>query len=372
VTGGNFRLYFRTNILCHETNSLAVSRIEKSEPQNRSFFMAKYSKGWLQTVRHKRKRGKMMNYAHESKKATVYTSPNQIIQPQKHIIPDLAATQAVHSGSSPIQRRVMKFKCDSDNCDPPTNDLLESIDYGYFKESEDVVKDAITGAVTPTKASVTDRPNEIKATIGTNGKSDSNPDRKTSKSGQIGKFGSNEYFLRAGGAYEVFEGGHLIPHELWSERDPDVASADDYVNLVPMSRTMNVGVLNSWRTIERQMLEFAANLKGKENFEVVVKVNHEDYRLSYNQLAALFKLNVDNAKHDGTNSIVLYNWLPTSISAVRNPTKATEVDMGEVAESQIHNTSARIATGGELIEVLKSTPIWNRMSASLQGKVEKI
>jgi hypothetical protein len=36
------------------------------------------------------------------------------------------------------------------------------------------------------------------------------------------------------------------------------------------------------------------------------------------------------------------------------------------------NTSARIATGGELIEVLKSTPIWNRMSAALQGKVEKI
>jgi len=159
------------------------------------------------------------------------------------------------AGTAPLQRRVDSFGVDTENYSPPTSDLIDSIDDTYFTQAPKAVRNAINASLYDTKVSNTEVPTRITATLAADQAGDTAPTRATHKSGMVGKFGMNEFFMRSGGTWEVFEGGHLIPHEIWTTADPDVAFADDYVNLVPMSRNLNVGTdEDSWKSIEGRMV----------------------------------------------------------------------------------------------------------------------
>ena len=271
---------------------------------------------------------------------------------------------------APLQRRDDDFEAETENYVPPTRDLLDTINYKYFTQSEKNVRSKIESRLIDTKASTTEVPTRIEATIAADKKGDETPARKTHKSGMVGKFGVNEFYLRSGGTPEVFEGGHIIPHEIWATVDSDVDSADDYVNLVPMSRNMNVGAKESWRAIEQKMVELYKSLKGAQTFSVGIDIGHQSYHLSYNHLAALFGLTVAGG-HDGTNTIKMYDWLPTQIKAEDTSGKKPKA-MGMVVENQLHNTFSPITNASELVTALKGTPLWLRMSEALRDDVENL
>lgn len=283
--------------------------------------------------------------------------------------PDAAAPPAIANAAAPVQRRVDSFAVDTSSYVPPTSDLLDTIDYDYFTESEKTVRSHVNARLVDTKLSTTDVPTRIEATIAADKKGDETPKRQTHKSGMVGKFGINEFYMRSGKTSEVFEGGHLIPHEIWATEDDDVDWADDYVNLVPMSRSLNVGAQeHSWRSIEHKILEAYKSLKGKATFSVGIDIEHEPYELSYDGLAWLFGLHVDGGS-DGSDTIQMYGWLPTRIEA-QDTTGKKAIDLGEAVENELHDTSTPITSAAELVEALKRTPLWLRMSESLRDDVE--
>ncbi|WP_437536884.1 DUF4157 domain-containing protein [Sorangium sp. So ce726] len=266
-----------------------------------------------------------------------------------------------------IQRKVTSFDYKELRYDPPVTDLLDTIDYDYFTQSQKTVQAKVRSMLHDPKSGTTTVPGSVEASIAPNGKKDKTPARKTHKSGVIGKIGVDEFYLRAGGTSEVFEGGHLIPHELWSVNDADADSADDYCNLVPMSRNLNVGTGNTWKQIENAIVD-QVKIKGK-SIDVEIDVGHTSYEISYDRIAQLFGLNVDaTGGYDGTDTVKLYGWLPTSLKPV-DVTGKKPKSLGNVFENQLHNTFTPITTGAELVEALKQTPLWDRMASSLQGDV---
>ncbi|QDQ27987.1 hypothetical protein FNU76_17450 [Chitinimonas arctica] len=275
------------------------------------------------------------------------------------------------TGEGPIQRRVPDFQSTNKDIPPPTTDLLDTLNYSYFTQTQKQVKQAILDKMVPTKASDTPRPSRIEAEIGKDGLLDSTPKRKTHKSGMVGKFGVNEFGLRSGGTHEVYEGGHLIPHELWSDQDPEVDEADDYVNLVPMSRNMNVGhsdAAKSWANIEAKLVDAAGKLTGANTFSVAIDITHDGYNLSYNDVAKIFNLTIKKTKK-GTDTFKMFSWLPSRIAAndITKPTKPTS--LGFAVENELHDAFTPIKSSAKLIEALKRTPIWGRMSDTLKDDI---
>ena len=143
--------------------------------------------------------------------------------------------------TAPIQRKVTSFHADTKNYYPPCTDLIGMINHSYFTQTTKSINATIWNSMKDPKKGLTAVPTYIEATVAPNWLSDSTPARKR-MSAVVGKIGSDEYWLRSGGTSEIYEGGHLIPHELWTTNDQDVDSADNYDNLVPMSRNMNVNV----------------------------------------------------------------------------------------------------------------------------------
>lgn len=268
-----------------------------------------------------------------------------------------------------LQRQVDSFNVAKKRFTPPVQDLKDEIDYSYFTNPKKYAERKISMLPNP-KRSVTDVPAMIKAVIDYGGTA---PKRKTHKSGVVGQIGKAEFALRSGRIEEVFEGGHLIPHELWDKHDSDVDSADDYVNLVPMSRTMNVGASETWRNVEKAMIKSVNNLTGNDVLAVKIAVDHNSYYpLNYGTIARLFGLTLNPAKSKD-DYVKLYNWIPPKLAVTGKEgtkTKTTVLTMTAV-ENEIHNFSP-INTSKQLVQSLQRTPIWLRMSSTLRAKVGKI
>jgi hypothetical protein len=268
-----------------------------------------------------------------------------------------------------LQRQVDTFQETTETYDPPAQDLKKSLDYSYFTTPMATAKAAIDKSLVDPKKTATDVPTKILAILDYGG---SPPSRQTHKSGVVGKIGIDEFLLRSGGTFEVFEGGHLIPHELWDEDDSDVDKADDYVNLVPMSRTMNVGARNAWRVIESRMVELVANLTGNDVLAVQIDIGRQAYDLTYEAIANNFNLAGAPGKNKN-DTVRLYGWIPLSMTAKgeEGEKKKKVVLKKTVVENELHSF-ALISTSKQLVQTLQRTPIWGRMSPSMQTKVGKL
>lgn len=276
-----------------------------------------------------------------------------------------SAAMPAMGDAAPIQRKVTLFSATTSSRLPPIADLLKIIDYDKFDEDEDDVYDHIIDSTNNPKKTLTVTPKQIKASVSPNGFGNKPLARTTYKSGVVGKIGADNYFLHSA-IHEVFEGGHLIPHELWSDGDPQKNSADDYVNLVPMSRTMNVGRNeHSWRDQEKKMLDYYE--KGN-SFKVTVDVNSPiAHEFTYDQLGRVFNLDVVDGEENETVNV--YNWLPEKVDIAEDKNLFT---FTTAYENQIYDVHGKIMDGAALIAVLKQTPIWERCDSSLQEELEDI
>lgn len=216
-----------------------------------------------------------------------------------------------------------------------------------------------------TSKTLTPVPTAIKATITPDTKKSVAVSRSSYKSGVVGKIGADNFFLMSG-QYEVFEGGHLIPHELWTTTDPQSQYADDYVNLVPMSRTMNVGTnAHTWREQEKKILDYWNTGK---SFTIDIALDHPvSHSYTYRLLGQRFGLTVKPGKEDDT--IAIYNWIPNKVQA----TETTNSLLFEAAyENQIFNVHGSIMDGPGLVAVLQQTAIWARCDQALRDELEKL
>ncbi|KQN26650.1 hypothetical protein ASE86_11295 [Sphingomonas sp. Leaf33] len=270
------------------------------------------------------------------------------------------STIAMASPSEAIQRQVKKFKSESIMREPPIPDLLNSLDYAKFKETKPQIQKRITERTSNPKKNKTPMPKSIEATIAPNVFGQTALKRKTHKSGVVGKIGIDSLYLESKN-YDVYEGGHLIPHEIWTSSDPQAHLADDYVNLVPMSRNLNVGTAeNTWKNAEGKITQ---HWKNNNTFTVKVKVDTPRTKLHhYGRLAEVFDLSLKNI-NDAYKTVELWNWMPASIEAEETTNTIT---FSSVFENASHNVHGAISSGGELVSVLKETPIWNRCDIDLQ------
>ena len=269
------------------------------------------------------------------------------------------------NNAAPIQRQVTKFVATTDKRLPPTADLLKSLDYTKFTDDEDDVVEKIEDTMINPKKTATVRPKQIKASISPNGLNQSKIKRAPHKSGVVGKIGTDNYFLRSK-SKEVFEGGHLIPHELWTDKDPQKSSADDYVNLVPMSRTMNVGDNDhTWRAQEQKMLH-SYNIGN--NFKVTIDINTPDVQsYTYGRIGELFGLGIEMGEE--SDAVSIKNWLPKTVNIAED---TNLFSAGTAYENQILNVHGKIDDGPGLVAVLKSTNLWDRCDPDLQEAIEDL
>lgn len=285
--------------------------------------------------------------------------------PVAYTAPVAASAGFMANDTAPIQRQVTKFSATSSSRLPPIADLLKEIDYDKFDEDKDDVVDKINDTTKNPKKTLTPTPTQIKASVSPNGPKQDSLDRNSYKSGVVGKIGTDNFFLYSG-TKEVFEGGHLIPHELWSDTDPQAASADDYINLVPMSRTMNVGDNDhTWRSQEKAMIDsYEAGNSFKVTIDVDMPVSHE---FTYGHLGHIFGLDVESGEEDETVNI--YNWLPRRVDIEEDKNL---ISFDQAYENQIFNVHGQITDGTGLIAVLKQTAIWERCDPSLQDELEAL
>jgi hypothetical protein len=308
----------------------------------------------------RKRRDKMIS--HEQK-----TNPGQLSRSVAANIGLMKKYNGTAIKEAPIQRKVTSFSATSDKKTTPVQDLINTLDYKYFVESESEVDKKILSLLKNPAQLDVHQPSKISATINSGG---TTLPRKSHKSGVVGKIGMDEFALKSGGTLEVFEGGHLIPHEVWSKTDKDRAKADDYQNLVPMSRNMNVGSSDTWRDIEEKILAGVKNLKVGEELDVTIDINRSDWELAYETVARIFRVNIDPTE-DGKDTVRLWQWLPESLKP-NGKTKTSSLFNTSIYENPIHETTSTISTSDELIEALKFTPLWWRMDPSLKDDLENL
>jgi hypothetical protein len=93
--------------------------------------------------------------------------------------------------------------------------------------------------------------------------------------------------------------------------------------------------------------------------------------LSYNDIAADFGLTLTDPSSDGTKTEELYGWIPVDITLTKKPTGGP-ASTATASEGPPHDVRTEIATPDELIEALKDTPLWKRMTQDMKDKVEAI
>jgi hypothetical protein len=286
------------------------------------------------------------------------------------------ASSATNLQVAPIQRKVTEFAVDTEDYLPPVPDLIDEIKHDYFKGTEKEINAKIRALMIDPKTSLTEVPTSIEATIEKIEDTDTKPARKTHMTSVVGKIGADEFSIRSRPGpenREIFEGGHLIPHELWSTTDPHVAEADGYANLVPMSRTMNVSKRyeSGWRVVEKDIINKVEKLKGSATLRVGIEIDHQSYDISYQDIATFFGLTLETGKV-GTDRIDLNSWFPVDITASTNPGTSKEKEIGRAFENPLHDLWTPITTKTQFITALQGTPLWSRMNGAIQDKILKL
>lgn len=129
--------------------------------------------------------------------------------------------------------------------------------------------------------------------------------KRNSTSSCIGNWGSNEFYWKSGGVYETFEGGHLIPHKYF---ESDQGEAANYPSImVPMSRTMNIGINNTWKDIENN-LESYLQRSHDQKCTISINITRPEWNLYSEVLEKMlfdnFELTDDNKSESIGTSII--------------------------------------------------------------------
>lgn len=139
-----------------------------------------------------------------------------------------------------IQRRVNSFSSSSIICKTPNQQLKEALPKAQLIDLTNIVPSVAEASINE-KLTTTGNVTKVSVVKATLNKNVTNKIGRISTCSQIiGAVGRDEYNLQYNQPM-AFEGGHLISHCLWDQNDKDVNHADGFLNLVPMSRTLNMG-----------------------------------------------------------------------------------------------------------------------------------
>lgn len=267
-----------------------------------------------------------------------------------------------------LQRSVTDFRYDSAEYDPPGTDILETIDDADFTQTTKQISNKVRTYLNDPLVKTLSVPERVVATLEQSPKGASHPERQGSRSRNIGLIGRDEFWLKTG-LIENFEGGHIIPHSLWDDDDSDVEYAGSYVNLVPMSRTLNV---MDWAGKEGEIKNKLASIDSGDQLEVDINIGHQNYSLTNQEIANRFGLNVKFGR-DPHKSNLLYGWNLTNASVNWSHIETgSELDLSDVEENNLRNTFAEIDDAEELIAQLKQSGFWMRMSETLKQQLESL
>lgn len=172
--------------------------------------------------------------------------------------------------------------------------------------------------------------------------------------------------------YETFEGGHLIPHKYF---ESDQGEAANYPSImVPMSRTMNIGINNTWKDIENN-LESYLQRSHDQKCTISINITRPEWNLYSEVLEKMlfdnFELTDDNKSESiGTSiipekinvSVSYFNGEELSLFPNIPPFKKRDCFSHSASENNIHNTYSAINNGIEFFDVLVNSPFYTRFS----------
>ncbi|NET81645.1 MAG: DUF4157 domain-containing protein [Moorea sp. SIO1F2] len=319
-----------------------------------------------------------------------------------------------------IQRKVLNYEVQKTKISPPGEAIKkDSNAKSYFdnKSGKEGLKyeELIERLLSMPKKTDTEAPLKVNAVIAPNEENDRGIKRKTYKSGVIGKFGRDEFLLKSSMFASDKEGGHLIPHALWSENSQDTHYADGYENLVPMSRDLNIG---KWAAQEKKMKsEMISNSynKGKKRGTLVkIIIPRKEYQVDLKKLAKLLGI-VVNIKENNIYSGKLSAWIPEPMQVKmeatdlqkfeeklqerREPSAGTEDTRGNSSQPTWMSTPNRSNSGSmsgspqssgyatvgegirqqvwhiktvkEVVDFLRNSMTWDGMFDSAKGLIEE-
>ena len=258
-----------------------------------------------------------------------------------------------------LQRRVTNFKTKKKKTKrTPRDELKSKIDYSKFTQNQTTVDQRID---TRTQISGTlDTWDEVSATV-RGSTTETHPARSGTVQNHMGHIGKDEYFIRTGDPH-AYEGGHVIPLSAWRDTDTDVAKANDYENLVPQSRTVNVG---SWAATE-----FLMKNPANSGTNWKVDITRDDYDVPYSAIAQNLLLTLANPGADKDTTITMNRVTPTSM--VATPQSGTALPGLAFEPGTVEIPSKMITAGADLVNLLKRKKLWNFLDDNMQTQVNAI
>ena len=288
-----------------------------------------------------------------------------------------AAVARLLLGGAALHRQVTKFEAKTRTFTPPAADLAESLAYyaDSFVEEESDIEAAIASS-RDLKATMTDEvevPTEIQATV--DSERADYPTRDLIGP-HIGAAGHDEFYIKRGN-HEAFEGGHIIPNQVFDKTDSPTKS-NTSENIVPMSRHMNI---EEWKKFESELILRTVPkrephdelIEDDEELRITIPISHQNYSRRLSQLARRFGLAFLDGAED--EDVALYGWIPTKIGPItvlryktmrvgsrdsdsEESEAESQRDLPMARESEFRREHDEITTGAELAQALEAQG-WN-------------
>lgn len=261
-----------------------------------------------------------------------------------------------HAAQAAIQRKVTNYSVSSEGMvEAPRDQLKRLIDPAKFTNPPATIFQNIdkwTNIYGNVKIW-----NRVKATIHSQD-GEQHPPRSGIAQNIVGLLGKDEYMIKTGDIH-AFEGGHIIPLSVWGSNDTKAGAANDYQNLVPMSRTLNI---NGWAAAESRMKDGT-----KKNWDI--KIDRENYEVPYGAIAQNFFLTLNNPGADRQQTVYMNGISPLSIIATSSGSSIPSIG---AETGTIRPANRMITTGAELKAFLASKKGWEYLSDAMQGRVNAI
>ncbi|NEO72035.1 MAG: DUF4157 domain-containing protein [Moorea sp. SIO3H5] len=269
-----------------------------------------------------------------------------------------------------IQRKVIKFDSETELVKAPGEALVSALDWKKFNNINDQnqLRDEINLIMNESKRAQLSYPSKVYAHLDYEKKSKGElSPLRTEVQTEIGHHGRDEFYIRTGNLNEAYEGGHIIPNHLFVRGEDISENAGSRLNLVPMSRSMNVII---WSEIEKEMSNKASDLNAEETLLVNVQINRNNYKVSYGEIAERFDIQLADGVSENELSSDINAWIPNSLKPIfvkkkgKNKFSASIPKQGaqarlswspvkdEVREKMLDNT--RITTFAELLLAIQA------------------
>jgi hypothetical protein len=265
----------------------------------------------------------------------------------------IAGTASAEAG--PVQRQVSKVKWTTAWMDAPGKQVFDHLNTitSDIDCTDDELEEAVDSTFEQPDVSVVYPTNIVASTK----KGKPNGDgHGISDTRLIGQLGRDENRIRTGhDAKEAFEGGHLLGAALWDAKDADVAKMNRAVNLVPMSRAMNI----------YNFIEIETGFKSAKFKKWTIVPERTEYDVPEKNLAMLLELPL-KAGTTGDDLVTLEAWIPNAITATQGATVLT------AEENIVHLGRVQVEDGEELHELLEAYQLWNYLTDDLQTNVDDL